>query len=213
MNRENDDIVISVDGSRKYTLMQSGAEYYKTKRYQEALDIFEEVILIDFNEAIVYVGKGDCLRQLGHHGQAIHTYEQAFAIDPNNVSAHVGSSYALVELGEYHRASLAYQKPIQLDPDNASAYNNAGQILCSQASFEEAIRLATAINNVAGFYNNKGMALCELKRNQEALDAFVQAQQLKAGNGKYLDQILLIPRYGAFKKANRYYGNADVLSS
>ena len=32
-----------VDGSRKHALMQRGAKYYKTKRHQEALVVYEEV--------------------------------------------------------------------------------------------------------------------------------------------------------------------------
>jgi hypothetical protein len=43
MNRENDAVVIGVDGSRKHVLMQRVAEYYKTKRQQEALVVYEEV--------------------------------------------------------------------------------------------------------------------------------------------------------------------------
>ena len=220
MDREKDHVGLEADGLRKHTLVLQATEFYKAKRYQEALAVYEEAIQLDPNYAEAYVGKGNCLRQLGSHRLAFLTYEQCLTIYPDNVSAHIGSSYALLELGKYDRASMAYRKAIRLDPNNASAHNVAGQVLCSQArfgealqAFEAAISLATEDNNVAGYYNNKGIALLELKRCQEALDAFVQALQLDRDKSKYQNNLLKISKYERFKKANHYCDSAEMVAS
>src|SRR5260370_15833157 len=219
MDQKTDHAEIEVDGLRRRTLMLQGVENYKEKRYPEALSAYEEAIQLDSNNSGAYVGKGDCLRQLGNYRLAILAYEQAISIDPSNSSAYVGSGYTLLELGEYSRASLAYVQAIRLNPKNASAYNVAGQTLYSQRrfrealqAFDDAIRLAQEDNNIAGFHNNRGKALLELERYQEALDAFVLALQFKPGNTKYQENILSIPKYERFNKANEYCDKADELS-
>jgi len=53
MNRENE----GVDWLRKQELFQGGADYYKSKRYQETLDRYEEVLKLDANDVVAYVGK------------------------------------------------------------------------------------------------------------------------------------------------------------
>lgn len=62
---------------RIHLCLSQANEFYNLKQYEKALTIFDEVILLDSENAEAYVGKGLALHDLQDYKQASTTFEQA----------------------------------------------------------------------------------------------------------------------------------------
>ena len=64
--------------------------FYRLKRLEDALFIFEEAIGKFRNCAAAYSGKGDLLFDLDKLWEALQSYTEAIVVSPGFVSAYVG---------------------------------------------------------------------------------------------------------------------------
>lgn len=195
MDHGADNAYATDDQSQKSILMQMGLAYYRIGLYQKALAVYEEAIRIAPNDAVVYIGKGNCLRKFDHYQSAINCYEQALTLDSKNVSAYIGMCYSYIKLENFKAALEAHEIAIILDSRNANAYNCRGIIYRLERQLEEALKAFTEAillskdeDNLAGFYFNKGLTLCDLKRYNEALEAYENAIRLEPDKAKYLSE-------------------------
>ncbi len=204
----------------KHVLMEEAATHYRAKRYVMAFEAYGRAIQLDPSNAVAYVGKGNCLRKLKNCWAALFFYERAIELDPNNVSAYNGKCYAYINLEDYATALLVHEEAIKLDPQSAAAYNGKGQVLrlrghYEQAlqAFEEAIGLATDADNIAAYHYNKGLVLCDLRRYDEALDAYDLAIQIDPEHGKYRAEMSSMSKEERDKKIYKYCDNGKKLST
>lgn len=172
--------------------MLKGNIYYKARRYNVALMIYEEIINTNDKCIEAIVEKGNCLRKLHRHQDALKIYDQALALDQVNISAYNGKCYLLINRKEYSKALELHEKVVQINPLNAVTYNCKGQILKLQKRYSEAIEaFSTAINlacetdNIGGYYYNKGLVLTELEKYREAYEAYNKAASYDPKNLKY----------------------------
>ncbi len=56
-------------------------------RYEEALSIFEQVLLLDGNNPDVWNYKGAALRSMGRYNEANECFDRALKIDPRDRNA------------------------------------------------------------------------------------------------------------------------------
>ncbi len=113
-------------------LMQSyenGLGLMKAKKYQRAIDVFNDIITKDASLTGPHINKGIAYRKLGKTEQARSALVQALKINPNSAVANNQLGVLHRNEGQFDDAKAAYLKSIAADKDYSSAYLNLG-ILC-----------------------------------------------------------------------------------
>src|SRR6266851_1267496 len=104
----------TVNSSRKW--VDEGLQYYRAKRYEEALLALEQAIRLDPNDVLAQNSKGAALRDLHRYEEALSAFEQSIRLNPDDALAHQGIGATLVALKRYGEALAAYNQAIRLDP-------------------------------------------------------------------------------------------------
>jgi len=96
-------------------LTTKGIALYDDGHYDEALDLFEQVLETESDFAYAWYNKGNALYHLKEYKEAIEAYKKALEIDPEYSYAdyawyNIGNSY--LELKETEKAIEAYEKAI-----------------------------------------------------------------------------------------------------
>lgn len=109
---------------REYFLL--GCDYEKSGMYKEAVDAYNQSLLMtpDYTEA--YVNLGVVYYKLGRYTDAIEAYKQALNIDPNSLAIcnKLGTTYIIN--GSYSQAIDTFKQALAVDPNNSAAHFNLG---------------------------------------------------------------------------------------
>ena len=169
-------------------LYQKANTFYDLKRYQDAIEAYENVIEIepDFFEA--WNGQGKTFYELKKYPEALEAYENAIKLKPNELEAWEGRGLTLFELGQYKYAIDSFNKALSINQEQPKVWNILGESLSnlnedSQAihAYDKAIELNQKFD-VA--WNNKGKSLHKLHRYKDAVEAYKQATNLKTDNAE-----------------------------
>jgi len=164
-------------------LLRTAAQRYQAGQWQQAVELYQELLALHPDHAEACTGRGNALRELKRHDAALQDYDRAIRLQPDYAEAHFNKAIALQELGRFDEAQQSYGQAIRYRPDYASAYYNRGLILQALGRFEEAQQsYEQAIRYRADFalaWNNRGNALQELGRFNEALQNYEQAIRLQ----------------------------------
>ncbi|MHB8600969.1 MAG: tetratricopeptide repeat protein, partial [Ktedonobacteraceae bacterium] len=108
-------------------------------RYEEALVVYEQALLLDPKLARAHTNKGFVLAELERREAALSSFDQALYLNPNEIEALYNKGLVLYELGYYEKALEAYDQALHLKPDFALAYNNKGVALFELERYQEAL--------------------------------------------------------------------------
>src|SRR5207248_7190709 len=99
-----------------------GDAHYQVKRFEEALEAYENVLLLDPNDAAVYNHKGFALLKLRRNEEAFDAfskaraaYEFAIYLHPTDAETHVGKGLALHGLNRTLEALVALEHALDLE--------------------------------------------------------------------------------------------------
>ncbi len=164
----------------KYT--NKGNALHNQGKYEEAIECYNEALLLFPNAFIINSNKGNSLRILGRNEEAIRACDNSIRNNQNYGTAYNDKGLALQNLGRNREALKAFDKAIEKNIFAAHLsinYCNKGNSLRRLGRNEEAVKAySKAIEknqNYGRAYNNKGLALQNLERNQKALKAFDKA--------------------------------------
>ncbi|MBV9616825.1 MAG: tetratricopeptide repeat protein, partial [Ktedonobacteraceae bacterium] len=163
-----------------------GVTKYTEKRYEEALDAYEQAILLNPENALAHSGKGNALYCLKRYEEALAAYNQAILFDTENALTYYNIGTTLYYLKRYDEAIAAYEWTIVLDSNDAFAYNGKGNALRRLRRYAEALEACEKAvildpdNALA--HNSKGNILYDLKRYEQALTDYNQALLLDPEN-------------------------------
>lgn len=172
----------------------------KLCRYDQILEVCEQVLRIDPDHVTTYSIQGDTFFELRRYAEALAAYESAIRIyskhfKSQNLPAYIGKGAALESLGREEEAQIAFQialagydRSIRTNPNkNVIAYNGKGRALYKLKRFEEALEIyEQSINlekNNPVAYHGTGLVLESLARSEEAQKAFQIARQLGYESG------------------------------
>src|SRR6266849_3458753 len=169
--------------------LEEGNTLLNLKRYEEALEAYEQAILLNPHHrtlTVAYNNRGATFSMLERTEEALEAYEQAIRFDPNNTVAYKGKAATLDALSRYQEALTVCDQAICLDPNYAVAYITKGNVLNGLERYEEALEaFEQAIRfdpdhmpAKVAYYNNKATSLTNLGRLEEARQAREKAQQL-----------------------------------
>jgi serine/threonine protein kinase len=154
----------------------------KVGKYQQALDVCEQVLQKDPQNALAYYHISVALIELGKYQQALDACERSIWLDPSYSPAFVCQANILVKLGKYQQALNDCEQAIWLDSSYAPAYVCKATALVELGRYQQALDVCEwAIHRgpfYAPAYACKAGLLIELKRYQQALNDCEQAIRL-----------------------------------
>ena len=116
-----------------------GMLYYRTERYQDALDSLLKALELDSSKAIWHHSVGMVLEKVGAITQAIRAYQEALGIDPQWISSYNSLGNILFEAGELAQAESMYRQVLVACPEHFAGYLNLGNVLLARNQVDEAI--------------------------------------------------------------------------
>ena len=159
-----------------------GMDLYRKGEYNQSIYSFEEVAMLNPQDANAWFLKGVALEDLGRWGEALQACDKAIELKPDYPDAWCNKGGALDNLGRYDEALQACDKAIELNPDLDGAWCNKGAALCNLGRYDEALQAcdkAVELNpDDAAAWRNKGIAFEHLGRYDEALQACDKAIEL-----------------------------------
>lgn len=115
---------------------EKGIEFLKTGAYQEAIQVFTDLIQEFPNSAEFYSERGVTYFHLKQGKEAIADMNKAVELEPNKSYRYSSRAFILGHFGKTREAIADYQKAIDLDPEDSIAYNNMG-LLQEQLGYQK----------------------------------------------------------------------------
>ncbi|MBN1330803.1 MAG: tetratricopeptide repeat protein [Candidatus Heimdallarchaeota archaeon] len=145
-------------------LLEKGLEALQQSKNEEALLIFEQALVFDFENSLLWSYKGIALRKLGKYDEAIECYNKALRIDPTSLKALLNKARTLRIQRKYDLALFVYEEILELQPEHEEAKFesiNVKSLLSKQITFstnnqkqDEDKLLEERRNELIGFFDN-----------------------------------------------------------
>jgi tetratricopeptide (TPR) repeat protein len=120
-------------------LMKQGEYYYAQKQYNQAIEVYSEVIKRDLKNSLAYANRALCYNQIGKYDLAIDDCNKAIELYPKLVIAYVARATAYVETGEYDLAIADCNKALSINSRFAQAIVNRGWAQYKKGNYNQAI--------------------------------------------------------------------------
>lgn len=150
---------------------------------QEALNAYEQAIVLRPNFPEAWASKGHVLRTLRRYQEALDAVEEAISLKPDLAEAWFEKGDILSEMGRYEEALHAYDRALKLKPDDPPGWYGKGTALADLGRHEEALhaydKALRLKPDYASAWYRKGNALADLARLGEALEAYDKALHLR----------------------------------
>jgi tetratricopeptide (TPR) repeat protein len=207
--------------STKWLLLKEhilkGNEYYYKKKYNNAIQCFDNALEIEPNNTNAWNNKGLALDDLCKHYEAIECYDRALEINTNNANAWNNKGAAIYHLGKYNEAIQCFDKAIEIEPNYSKTWYNKGLSLYYLGKYNEAIECydrALEINtNNANAWNNKGLSLYYLGKYNEAIECYDKALEIEPNDSAVLyNKGLSLYYLGKYNEAIECYDRALVIN-
>ena len=208
--------------SKAEKFFQTGENFYKVEKYQDACDAYEQAIAESPDFARAYARWAAVLAVLERDEAAIEKAEKALEIDAYQADAYVGWGEALYHLKDYPGAIDKFQQAIALAPDLEDAYYGWGYVLGQLEQTPEALApYQVGIKETPPFadlYNGWGRALEARKQYVAAAEQYEHARRLNSEKAVFhcnLGNMLReLKQYGqavaAYRKAVEQAPDEDV---
>ena len=108
-------------------------------RYEEAKEIFEEILADDPENVIVLYNLGMCFTDLGHPNKAIKALEQCIKYSPDYSNAYVALGVAYSKLDDLQSAKKYFLEALNRDANNSFALRNLGGLFGNSGEMEKSL--------------------------------------------------------------------------
>lgn len=167
-------------------LLEHGVELEQAGRFQEALDVYLEVLRVRPDVEGVYTLVGNAQLGLGRVEEALTSYRRAARHDATDAGARFGAGNALYNLRRFAEAADEYRAAARLRADVpdifaslSSAYYNLDRYAEAVAAAREAVRVKP---DFAVGYVNLSWYYSMTDQHQESLDAARRGAELDPSN-------------------------------
>ena len=99
-------------------LKDQGNQFFKNRRYKEALECYNQALQIDPQNVTLYNNRGSCFLHLGMHSELKSNSDSALVLDPANAKARVHRATAWEKLGDLTGAIQDLQIAQNLNPND-----------------------------------------------------------------------------------------------
>lgn len=168
-----------------------GNDFYFAKNYAQALEAYDEAVMLNPNYAEAYNNRGIVKYELGQYEAAVSNYTMAIKLRSNFVDALNNRGNAYAALGRFEDAAQDLQAAVKLNDKNAACHNNLGSVYYSLKNFDAAIQeYSTAIRlnpAYADAYYNRAAIYYGQKKYVEALADVKKSMSLNLADNATLD--------------------------
>lgn len=109
------------------------------ERLAEALQEFDEALLLLPDDPIFLNNRGAVLDHMGNHKKALADFDEVLAKQPNDAVALHNRGVALAQLGRYEDAIVAYEQALAVQPNDPGTLANRGLALAHLGRLDEAL--------------------------------------------------------------------------
>ncbi len=163
-------------------LFTTGNTLYKTGKYEEAISVYDDLLVIDSFFYEVWVNRAVCLDYLGRYEAAIDSYNNALKINPNDYLSWSNRGVTLDKSGRNQEALVSYEIALMIKLDNPNALYNRGIALRESgnykgatASFDQALLINPKWYEA---WNNRGNAFFYAGEYEEAINSYCKALEI-----------------------------------
>ncbi|HTH97255.1 MAG TPA: tetratricopeptide repeat protein [Stellaceae bacterium] len=160
-------------------LAQRGAIYLQERRFDLALQDFNQSLLLDPDNADTLNKRGLTYARGGNLPAAIRDYSRAIEINAGSANLYINRGAAFVDQQQYSRALPDLDKAIQLQPDSAEAHFARSMIFEATGEYGSAVKdMDAAIRidpNHQDFYLQRGFIRLEAAEYAASVDDFQRA--------------------------------------
>ncbi len=162
-NKNNNKVIMTVEKKLTENYEKDGIYFYENGKFDEAVLQYNQAIILNPKNAVLYEGRAYCFYQLGKFDKAISDYNTAITLDPNYATYYGNRGYCFFEQDNFDKAINNFNKAITLDSNNDDYYNMRGNCFYHKLNYDEAIKdfnQAITLNpHVSKYYHNYGYAL------------------------------------------------------
>tara|TARA_B100001057_G_scaffold78396_1_gene73526 strand:+ start:98 stop:2143 length:2046 start_codon:yes stop_codon:yes gene_type:complete len=190
-------------------ILQKGFDYQKKKKFDEALKIYNELIIRDNKNSQLLLFLGTLYLQINNFNLAKDYLEQALNIDKNNTLAINNLATTYEKLEEKNKAITLLKKSIEISQNNPETFFRIGNLYSVEKKYELAIKnYQKAIELKPNFtfaYQNLGSAQFESKFYKKSVINYKKALTLnKNFIPNYLNLSNALLKLGEFEQALKY---------
>ena len=127
------------DKNQADILFYLGMLYYKTNRYQQALDLLIKSAELEPSKALQHYHIGLVLEKIGNITQAIQAYEQAIALEPHWSTPYINLGNLFLNVGEHEKAKSFLQKALDLEPNSFLGHLYLASVFLKEYEIDPAI--------------------------------------------------------------------------
>jgi class 3 adenylate cyclase/Flp pilus assembly protein TadD len=163
-------------------LFLRGMDCHQFGLFDEAVEIFGEIIKANPGDGQAFRARGSVLSDLGRWEEALGDYGSAIRLDPSDAEAYFLRGNENLDLGRREDALADFAGAARLCPQMARAHYNTGLARLSLGDTPGAVesfgRSISIDPTLARGYHNRGKALLDMGRTGEALADFEEAIRL-----------------------------------
>lgn len=119
----------------------AGILYLRFKKYEDAVNVFRQSLLLDPNSAEANNNLGEALVSLKQYPLAVAAFQRAVALDGNLLIAQFNMGLTYSQMGQLKYAEFIYKILIRDHPDYALGYDGMAVTLAKSGRAREAIPL------------------------------------------------------------------------
>ena len=161
---------------------------------EEAAAVYDNLVKLRPADARSWLGVARAKQELGKHIDALSALDHAIALERQNPFFHYTRGQSLIALGRIEEAASAYRLAVNIEPSFADAAGALGVALGMLRRWDEAVRWhmeALRITRNVDTEYNVGVALYELRRFDQAEEAFRRAVQDDPSSGELQARVAL----------------------
>ena len=169
------------------SMAQKGDISYSEGLYAEALAAYNDSVVQDPYNSVVWNKLGMTQSQLGQYTGAVESFDHALKLDPYFGKAWVNQGDALTRQGKLEEGIGAYDRANAINPNDLRALVNKGMNLQDLGKQDEALRVFNEVIRIsdkeirlhpndakfdAGLWTYRALAFTKLGRYREALESY-----------------------------------------
>ena len=125
--------------SEALNLYEKGLKLYYERKFNEALNLFNQVLAIEPQNYQALNGKGATYAFQGRYNEGIKLIQQSIQLKPDFVYAHFNLGLAYELAGNYEESIKAYQRALELDDKDVWSFYGIASIYGRKGDVEKVI--------------------------------------------------------------------------
>ncbi len=168
--------------TKKESFLQKAKDLYKSKDYEEVIDLLDTTLLEEYADPDLYAAKAISLQALDKRDERDGIVEIILELNPHHPIGIYYQGVQFDERREYQKAIDTYKRVIKIDSKRSYAYNRLGNVFLALNKYEEAIQAYKKAIKIDPQdkhpYSGLGNVYRKLKKFDEAIQSHKEAIEI-----------------------------------